>query len=158
MSYYRFDTRNLTFAELWRIAKVGFPIVALLKIFRISLPMRVAIAHPTRVVRMDEFELDVDGRRARLQRDTDAFERAGTRFRFLDKVPMLSPESSSIGAAFLSDDGWIYGVIIEAIARVGTKTTRTKQVALVTPLTDGRFLSTASTGSLTPHRSLTASS
>ena len=42
MSYYRIDTRNLTFAELWRIAKVGFPIVALLKIFRISLPMRVA--------------------------------------------------------------------------------------------------------------------
>ena len=60
----------------------------------------------------------------------------------------MSPDAGSIAAAFLSDDGFTYGVILEATARVGNTTTRSKRVAPVTPLADGRFIATATASEL----------
>jgi hypothetical protein len=144
MDYYKIELRNLTFAEQWRIARLGFPIAALCKIFRIPFPMRAAIAHPIRIVRLDESELDVDGRRARLKRDVLELDQEGIRYQFLYKVPMVSPDTTAIALAFLSDDRTIYGSIIDSVARVGTRTTRMTQVSFLTPLADGRFLATVS--------------
>ena len=80
MSYYRIDSRNLSFAELWRSGRAAFPISALLKVLRISLPMRIGIGHPTRVLRVDDSELDLDGRSTRFRKDFEAFEQAAIRF------------------------------------------------------------------------------
>ncbi len=144
MDFYCVDIRNLRFTEQLRLFKLAFPIAAICKIFRIPFPIRSAIGYPVRVVRVDESELDIDGRRARLQHDIDELGQAGIQFQFLFKVPMLNPDATSIALAFLSEDRCTYGLLVDTVARMGNKTQRMKLLSLLSPLSDGRFLATVS--------------
>jgi hypothetical protein len=144
MDYYQVDIRNLTFAELLRIFKLGFPVGALCKILRIPFPMRTVIAYPVRILRVDESELDVDGRRSRLRRDFVELTQGGMHYQFLFKVPIVSPDTTSIALAFLSEDRTIYGSIVDSVTRLGSKTQRMSLISFLTPMTDGRFTATLS--------------
>lgn len=63
MTYYRVDTSRLTYAECWRIAGFGFPILAGMKLLGVGLPMDHAVAGAQSLVPIEEEDLPPAARR-----------------------------------------------------------------------------------------------
>ena len=142
--YFKIDSRRLSFAEYWRMSPgLGFLIAALLKVLRIPLRIKVGVPYPEGLLRADPSELDVDGRRARLRRDFEALGAAGFSLQFLYKQPSINPDGSAVAAAFLSEDGLTYAVVIDSVTRAAGKTLRQKILSLVTPISGGGHLITS---------------
>ena len=142
MPYYRFDSRNVTFAEYRRLTPgFGFLIAALLKILRIPLPVRMALPYPGEIQVREPSELP-EGMYSRLVPFIAPCEREGLRSKFFYQEPMIAPDSRTLGVALLSDDQLIYGFLAEAENNTAVGIQRRIDLSLITPLSNGRMIVT----------------
>jgi hypothetical protein len=142
VQYYRFDSRNVTFAEYRRLTPgLGFLIAALLKILRIPLPVRMALPYPGEILVREPAELP-EGVYKRLVPFNSPCEREGLSSKFFYKEPMIAPDSRTLGVALLSDDALTYGFLAEAEHNTAAGIQRRIDLSLITPLSNGRMLVT----------------
>ena len=142
MQHYKFDSRNVTFAEYRRLTPgLGFLIAALLKILRIPLPMRMAVPYPAEILVREPSELP-EGVYNRLVPFIAPCEREGLRSKFFYQEPMIAPDTRTLGVALLSDDRLIYGFLAEAENNTAVGIQRRVDLSLITPLSNGRMIVT----------------
>ncbi|HET9226693.1 MAG TPA: hypothetical protein VFR31_08500, partial [Thermoanaerobaculia bacterium] len=142
IQHYKLDSRNISFSEYRRLTPgLGFVIAALLKILRIPLPVRMAVAYPDEVLVREPSELR-EGVYGRLVPFIAPCERAGLRSKFFYESPMISPDSRTVGVALLSDDRLVYGFLAEAETNTLAGVQRQIELSLITPLSNGRMIAT----------------
>lgn len=140
--HYRFDSRNVSFAEYRRLTPgPAFLIAALLKILRIPLRVRMAAPYPQEVLVREPAELPA-GVYSRLVPFIAPCERAGLRSKFFYESPMISPDTRTVGVALLSDDRLTYGFLAEAETNTVAGVQRRINLSLITPLSNGRLIVT----------------
>ena len=143
MRYYKFDSRNVTFAEYRRLTPgLGFPIAALLKILRIPLSVRMALAYPEEILVLEPSQLP-EGMYGRLVPFIAPCEREGLRSKFFYQTPMIAPDSRTLGVALLSDDRLTYGFLAESETNTAAGIQRRIDLSLITMLSNGRMIVTA---------------
>lgn len=142
MQYYRFESRNVSFAEYRRLAPgLGFLIAALLKILRIPLQTRTAAPYPEQILVREPSELP-GGVYGRLVPFIAPCERAGLRSKLFYESPMISPDTRTVGVGLLSDDRLTYGFLAEVEANTVAGVQRRLELSLITPLSNGRMIVT----------------
>ena len=140
--HYRFDSRNVTFAEYRRLTPgLGFLIAAALKILRIPLPARMALPYPGEILVREPAELP-EGVYGRLVPFIAPCEREGLRSKLFYQEPIIAPDARTLGVALLSDDRLTYGFLAEAENNTAVGIQRRIDLSLITPLSNGRMLVT----------------
>jgi len=142
VQFYRFDSRNVSFAEYRRLTPgLGFLIAALLKILRIPLPVRMALPYPGEIQVREPSELP-EGVYGRLVPFIAPCEREGLRSKLFYQEPIIAPDSRTLGVALLSDDRLTYGFLAEAENNTAVGIQRRVDLSLITPLSNGRMIVT----------------
>lgn len=142
MQHYKFDSRNVTFAEYRRLTPgIGFLIAAALKILRIRLPTRIALPYPGEIQVLEPSQLP-DGVYGRLVPFIAPCEREGLRSKLFYQEPMIAPDTRTLGVALLSDDRLTYGFLAECENNTAVGIQRRIDLSLITPLSNGRMLVT----------------
>ncbi len=142
MQYYRFDSRNVSFAEYRRLTPgPAFLIAALYKILHMRLPVQMALPYPGEILVCEPSELP-EGVYGRLVPFIAPCEREGLRSKFFYQEPVIAPDSRTLGVALLSDDRLTYGFLAESETNTVAGVQRRIDLSLITPLSNGRMIVT----------------